>query len=44
MPFPPEVPDQLLKDCKTPEEMFGSHGLLHTRVEHRQRFGLLDGG
>lgn len=28
MPFPPEVLDELLKDCKTPEEMFGSAGLL----------------
>jgi putative transposase len=28
MPFSPEVLDELLKDCKTPEEMFGSEGLL----------------
>ncbi len=28
MPFQPEVLDDLLKDCKTPEQMFGSDGLL----------------
>lgn len=28
MPFSPEVLDELLKDCKTAEEMFGSDGLL----------------
>lgn len=28
MPFSPEVLDDLLKDCKTPEQMFGSDGLL----------------
>ena len=28
MPFQPEVLDDLLKDCKRPEQMFGSDGLL----------------
>ena len=28
MPFSPEVLDGLLKDCKTPEQMFGTDGLL----------------
>ena len=28
MPFSPAVLDDLLKDCKTPEQMFGSDGLL----------------
>jgi putative transposase len=28
MPFSPEVLDELLKDCKTPEQMFGADGLL----------------
>lgn len=28
MPFSPEVLDDLLKDCKTPDQMFGSDGLL----------------
>lgn len=28
MPFSPEVLDELLKDCKTPEGLFGSDGLL----------------
>jgi hypothetical protein len=27
-PFPPEVLGELLKDCKTPEQMFGSDRLL----------------
>jgi putative transposase len=28
MPFAPEVLDELLKECQTPEQMFGSDGLL----------------
>ena len=28
MPFTPELLDEVLKDYKAPEDMFGNHGLL----------------